>query len=68
MGTYGETPQTDIAVDAVCLMACQGNKLARDPLQYLQSVPVICVIEKENHDIGIKVTERKITIPRPQCY
>ncbi|XP_051914405.1 IgGFc-binding protein-like [Hippocampus zosterae] len=25
VGTFGETPQTDIAVDAVCVMACQGE-------------------------------------------
>jgi len=25
VGTFGETSQTDIAVDAVCVMACKGE-------------------------------------------
>lgn len=25
VGTYGETPQTDIAVDAICVLACEGK-------------------------------------------
>ncbi|XP_060951875.1 zonadhesin, like [Limanda limanda] len=29
VGTFGETPQTDIAIDAVCIMACKGEKLTR---------------------------------------
>ncbi|XP_037615491.1 zonadhesin, like [Sebastes umbrosus] len=29
VGTFGETPETDIAVDAVCVMACKGEKLTR---------------------------------------
>lgn len=30
VGTYGETAKTDIAVDAVCIMACKGEKTSRD--------------------------------------
>lgn len=29
VGTFGETPETDIAVDAVCVTACKGKKLSR---------------------------------------
>lgn len=29
VGTFGETPQTDIAVDAVCVMPCEGEKMSR---------------------------------------
>lgn len=25
MGTYGETPETDIAIDAVCITTCKGE-------------------------------------------
>lgn len=28
-GTYGETPKTDIAVDAMCIMTCKGEKLIK---------------------------------------
>ncbi|XP_061619132.1 LOW QUALITY PROTEIN: zonadhesin, like [Phyllopteryx taeniolatus] len=31
VGTYGETTQTDIAVDAVCVMACQGQLTTPQP-------------------------------------
>nr|XP_049615661.1 zonadhesin, like isoform X24 [Syngnathus scovelli] len=31
LGTYGETPETDIAVDAVCVMACQGQLTTPQP-------------------------------------
>ncbi|XP_061664711.1 zonadhesin, like isoform X2 [Syngnathoides biaculeatus] len=31
VGTYGETAQTDIAVDAVCVMACQGPLTTPQP-------------------------------------
>lgn len=26
IGVYGETPKTDIAIDAVCITACTGNE------------------------------------------
>lgn len=28
VGTFGETPQTDIAVDAVCVTTCGGEKMS----------------------------------------
>lgn len=32
VGTYGETPKTDVAVDAVCIMTCKGKKLTQREL------------------------------------
>lgn len=29
VGTYGETPETDIAVDAVCITTCKGKELTK---------------------------------------
>lgn len=28
VGTFGETPETDIAVDAVCVTPCEGEKMS----------------------------------------
>lgn len=38
LGTFGETHLTDIAVDAVCVMACKGEKLTRE----IQNTDVLC--------------------------
>lgn len=36
VGTFGETHQTDIAVDAVCVLPCGGEKMSLDHVIYVK--------------------------------
>lgn len=38
VGTFGETHQTDIAVDAVCVLPCRGEKILLDHMIYVKTV------------------------------
>ncbi|XP_037116970.1 zonadhesin, like isoform X3 [Syngnathus acus] len=55
LGTYGETAETDIAVDAVCVMACQGQLTTPQP-----SVPT-----PTNGTTTPKPTTPRPTTPNP---
>lgn len=47
VGTFGETSQTDIAVDAVCVLACTGKELTRGNLLSAPSgIPISCVNDR----------------------
>ncbi|XP_063325159.1 IgGFc-binding protein-like [Pelmatolapia mariae] len=39
VGTYGETPETDIAIDAVCIMTCTGQPVTPKPPTPQQTTP-----------------------------
>lgn len=47
VGTFGETSKTDIAVDAVCVLACTGKKLTRgNSLSAPLGIPISCVNDR----------------------
>ncbi|KAM8881606.1 zonadhesin, like [Synchiropus picturatus] len=57
VGTYGETPETDIAVDAVCVTPCAGIPTTEP------STPKPTTPGSTTH----KTTTPKPTTPRPSC-
>ncbi|XP_077400930.1 zonadhesin, like isoform X2 [Vanacampus margaritifer] len=59
VGTYGETPQTDIAVDAVCVMACQS--------QLTTTQPPVSTPTPTNGTATPKPTTPRPTTPTVQC-